>query len=295
MPTQKFRYNIHKMTETITLKTTTSARRLLAVFAHPDDESFGCGGMLAKYAQAGVAVHLICATKGEVGDVAADLLVGYDSIAALREAELLDAAQALGLHAIHYLGYRDSGMTGSNANQHPQATINAPLPVVAAQIRAVIAAVQPQVVVTFDPIGGYRHPDHIAMHQATLLACEQLSAQPDAWQPERWYYSTFSRWLLKVIIRVLPLFRQDPKAFGKNKDIDLTSLATVDYPLHAAIALPAAARLAKFNASECHRSQISGSPTFRKFQRWFNRTEHFMRAYPPVAADYRESSLFPDN
>ena len=131
----------------------------MAVLAHPDDETFGMGGTLALYAQKGVSVHLICATRGEVGDVEPHFMEGYESIGELREHELRCAAEILGLSGVHFLDYRDSGMPGSPDNEHPQALAAAPLDEVAAKVTGYIRELQPQVVLTFDPIGGYRHPD----------------------------------------------------------------------------------------------------------------------------------------
>jgi N-acetyl-1-D-myo-inositol-2-amino-2-deoxy-alpha-D-glucopyranoside deacetylase len=100
---------------------------LLAVLAHPDDESFGMGGTLALYAARGVEVHLVCATRGEVGEVSPELMKGFSSIAERREAELRCAAGVLGLAGVHFLDYRDSGMPGSEDNTHPQALAAQPL------------------------------------------------------------------------------------------------------------------------------------------------------------------------
>ena len=95
---------------------------MLAVLAHPDDESFGMGGTLALYARRGVAVHLVCATRGEAGEVDEQLLSGKRSIAELRENELRCAAQKLGLAGVHFLGYRDSGMAGSGWRERPESS-----------------------------------------------------------------------------------------------------------------------------------------------------------------------------
>ena len=97
-----------------------TGRRLLAIFAHPDDETFGPGGTLALYARRGDEIHLICATRGEVGEAPPDLK-GFASVGAMREDELRRAASVLGLKAVRFLGYRDSGMPGSPDNHHPQA------------------------------------------------------------------------------------------------------------------------------------------------------------------------------
>ena len=107
---------------------------LLSVLAHPDDESFGMGGTLAYYADQGVDVYLICATRGEVGEVAPEYLKNYHSIGELREAELRCASAHLGLAGIHFMDYRDSGMVGSPENDHPEAFINAPVDEVARKI-----------------------------------------------------------------------------------------------------------------------------------------------------------------
>ena len=146
-----------------------SGRRLLGVFAHPDDETFGIGGTLALYARRGVETHVVCATRGEVGE-APDDLKGFATKAEMRTGELECAARILGLTSVRYLGYRDSGMPGSEHNTHAEATAATPLADVARKIAWHIRDIRPQVIVTFDPIGGYRHPDHIAVHQSTLEA-----------------------------------------------------------------------------------------------------------------------------
>src|SRR5215813_11421541 len=125
-------------------------RTLLVVYPHPDDESFSNGGTLARYAAQGAAVHYACATRGECGTVAPALLEGYADVAALRTAEQECAARALGLAAVHFLGYRDSGMRGTADNNHPAALIQAPLEQVAGQITALIRALRPQVLLTFN-------------------------------------------------------------------------------------------------------------------------------------------------
>ena len=145
-------------------------KKILAVLAHPDDESFGMGGTLALYAQQGAEVHLICATRGEAGEVDEKFLEGYDSIAERRESELRCAASHLGLKNVHFLSYRDSGMTGSLDNQHPEALINAPLEKVTGEVVEYIRTLQPDLVLTFDPVGGYHHPDHIHIQKAAVEA-----------------------------------------------------------------------------------------------------------------------------
>jgi len=166
---------------------------ILAVLAHPDDESFGMGGTLALYAERGVQVYLACATRGEVGEVGPEYLKDYASIADLRESELRCAAGHLGLSEVFFLNYRDSGMVGSPDNDHPQALGAAPVEEVAAKVADIIREIKPQIVLTFDPIGGYRHPDHIHIHKATKLAFDLAGDAAfervlPPYKPEKLYY-----------------------------------------------------------------------------------------------------------
>lgn len=261
---------------------------LLAVLAHPDDESFGMGGTLALYAERGVEVHLVCATRGEAGEVGPEYLLDFTSIAELREAELRCAAGHLGLAGVHMLNYRDSGMAGSSDNEHPAALINAPLDEVAAQVADLIRTFRPQVVLTFDPIGGYRHPDHIHIHKAATQAFSMAGdaayrSDLPAYQPQRLYYHTISKRFLRVAMRLLQLFGKDPRRWGRNEDIDLTQLI-VDFPTHARINYRAVEKR-KAAASQCHASQIGPAITGGAFS-WlfrllgFGSVDLFMQASP---------------
>ncbi len=275
-------------------------KTLLAVLAHPDDESFGMGGTLALYARRGVVVHLVCATRGEAGEVSAEMLAGFASIADLREHELCCAAEKLGLAGVHFLDYRDSGMPDSPDNQHPQALVNAPLDDVAGKIVEHIRRLRPQVVVTFDPIGGYRHPDHIAVHKATVRAFE-LSGDPQIetgeyppFRPEKLYFHTFPRRWLTLAVRLMPLLGQDPRRMGQNKDIDLVALTNENFPVHAWIDYREVMAV-KEAASACHASQ-TGMVRTGGLLRWVFRLasgkDTYMRAYPPPMPGTREHDLF---
>ncbi|MDF1500630.1 MAG: PIG-L family deacetylase [Anaerolineales bacterium] len=274
----------------------TPGRKLLAVFAHPDDESFGPGGTLALYAKQGVAVHLICATRGEVGETPADLGERTDeNIARLREDELRCAARALKLEEVHFLDYRDSGMPGADTNRHPRALASAPVEQVADKIAVLMRRIQPQVVITFDPIGGYRHPDHVAIHDATARAFHDVLARPGTHNspPQKLYYHTFPKRLMRLMVRLMPLFGQNPREFGINKDIDLTEIASVNYPIHANIQVRSVMS-EKAEASACHASQhAGGSGGILGFAlRFFGTKEPFMRAYPPAPDSLHERDLF---
>jgi N-acetyl-1-D-myo-inositol-2-amino-2-deoxy-alpha-D-glucopyranoside deacetylase len=272
---------------------------ILAVLAHPDDETFGMGGTLALYAQRGAQVYLVCATRGEVGDVDPQYMQGFDTIAERREYELRCAAQKLGLKGVFFLGYRDSGMPGAADNHHPKALAAAPLEEVADKVVGYIRQLRPEVVLTFDPIGGYRHPDHIAVHDATVRAFAltgrsdyRTDGQPP-YQPQKLYFYTIPRGYLRWAVRLLPLFGKDPHHWGRNGDVDLASLAVEDFPVHAVVDISTVQEL-KTEASLCHESQ-GGSGMVRGLMGWLGRIggsrEAFMRAYPEPDGKRREKDL----
>ncbi|MBI3942767.1 MAG: PIG-L family deacetylase [Chloroflexi bacterium] len=281
-------------------------RVLLAVFAHPDDESFGPGGTLARYAAEGVQVHLACATRGEVGGVDPELLQGYQDIAQLRTQELYCAARHLGLAGISFLGYRDSGMEGSEDNLHPESLAAAPLEDVTGKLVRLIRELKPQVVMTFDPVGGYFHPDHIACHKATVAAFQRAGngAPPTGqgqqelapYQPQKLYYSTIPRNLIKFVVRVMPFLGGDPERIGRNRDINLKRIAEVNLPVTSVIDVTPYLKQ-KEEASACHKSQGSGPGAFGRLPRFVQRRmmgrESFSRAVPPpVPGEAKERDLF---
>jgi N-acetyl-1-D-myo-inositol-2-amino-2-deoxy-alpha-D-glucopyranoside deacetylase len=274
---------------------------MLVCLAHPDDETFGTGGTLALYARRGVKVHVLCGTRGEVGEMDPELLQGFSSIAERRESELRCAAGVLGLSGVYFLGFRDSGMPGTPDNQHLNALAAQPLEEVAVKVAHYIRLIKPQVMVTHDPIGGYKHPDHIAMHRTTVRAFELASdsnftGDLPAFKPQKLYYQTMPKVLLRWGVRLAPLFGMDPHRFGNNKDIDLASLvAEGDFPTHARIDCRSVSDV-RDEASACHASQgggVIGRMGLMTFlRRYFGSTETFMRAYPPPEIGLREKDLF---
>jgi LmbE family N-acetylglucosaminyl deacetylase len=277
---------------------------LLAVFAHPDDESFGPGGTLARYARSGVDVWLICATDGDAGTVDAEMLANVASTSQLRAAELCCAAQTLGLRGVDWLGYRDSGMAGSPDNQHPASLYQAPMDEVVGKIVASMRKHRPQVVICDNQFGGYGHPDHIKLHQATTRAFEianDATQYPEAgppWQPQRLYFTAFSPGLLKLLVRLMPLFRQDPRKVGRNHDIDLVQIVSWETPIHARVDVRSYLEI-KDKASACHKSQGGDQDSFKWIPQFIQRrywgSETFTRGVPapepgaPVERDLFEN------
>ncbi len=270
-------------------------KKILAVLAHPDDESFGLGGTLALYSQRGFETYYVCATRGEAGTVDAEHLKGFKDTAEMRTDELLRAAKHLGLKEVIFLDYRDSGMPGMEDNKHPNAQINAPIDEVAGRVVKHIREIKPDIVLTFDPIGGYKHPDHIHIHKATVLAFENAdntSFHPEAgapFKPQALYYQVFPKGILRAAVFLMPFFGKDPTKFGRNGDINIKELAEVTFPIHVRLNTRSASE-AKTKASECHASQGGGQ--MRRglmgfVTRMFGEREDYMRAYPPVSDGFR--------
>lgn len=273
-------------------------KKILAVLAHPDDESFGLGGTLALYAKRGYETYYVCATRGEAGSVDPEFLNGFKDTAEMRTDELNRAAKELGLKEVIFLGYRDSGMPGMEANNHPDAQINHPIEEVAGKVVKHIREIKPDVVITFDPIGGYKHPDHIHIHKATVMAfanAGDASFHPQAgepFKPQALYFQVFPRWFLRVMTRLMPLIGRDPTKWGRNGDINLKELAEVDFPVHVRLNIRSVADI-KRKASEQHASQ--GGIQMRRglmgfITKVFGEKEDFMRAYPPVNGDHKQKS-----
>ncbi|MFC1910063.1 PIG-L deacetylase family protein [Chloroflexota bacterium] len=279
-------------------------QKTLAFFgAHPDDESFGVGSTLAEYAASGVNVYYVCSTGGELGTVDKRHFVEHETIEKIRDAELKCAAEALGLADVFYLGYRDSGMPGSAENKHPDSLAAAPVDKVAAQAVKIMRQIRPDVVITHDAQGGYGHPDHIATHNAVLHAFHDagnLQCYPEAgepFQPQKLYFSVRSLKIIKIMAKLMPLLGQDSHHFGRNKDIDITKMIGVEYPVDAVIRLSRKSVRRRNQAVACHASQSS-----RRGRPWLFRIieilenirgprGYFMRAYPPPT-NQREKDLF---
>jgi N-acetyl-1-D-myo-inositol-2-amino-2-deoxy-alpha-D-glucopyranoside deacetylase len=156
-------------------------RRLLLVHAHPDDESINNGATMARYAAEGAGVTLVTCTLGEEGEVIPPELAHLapdrdDTLGAYRVGELAAAMRELGVTDHRFLGgegrYRDSGMMGLATNDRPDCFWQAPLDEAAGHLAEVIREVRPQVLVTYDPNGGYGHPDHIMAHRVAMRGAE---------------------------------------------------------------------------------------------------------------------------
>lgn len=173
----------------------TQSLKLLAVFAHPDDESLGMGGTLAKYSAEGVETHLICASRGERGWFGPEESnPGWEGLGKIRTKELENAVNELGVKGLHFLGYIDGDVDQAD---HAEAI---------GRIVTHIRRIKPQVVVTFPPDGNYGHPDHIAIGQfaSAALVCAADSSYHDpeklpAHRVSKLYYMVDSEGFVKLI------------------------------------------------------------------------------------------------
>jgi LmbE family N-acetylglucosaminyl deacetylase len=150
---------------------------LMAVHAHPDDEASSTGGVLAHYSAAGVRTVVVTCTNGEFGDAPGQVKPGEEghdeqAVAQLRLDELRQSAKILGVTHLELLGYHDSGMPDWEYRNRPDAFCNIPLDVVAGRITALIERYRPQVVVSYDPVGAYQHPDHVHAARAAAAAAD---------------------------------------------------------------------------------------------------------------------------
>ncbi|HLN06696.1 MAG TPA: mycothiol conjugate amidase Mca [Acidimicrobiales bacterium] len=176
---------------------------ILTVHAHPDDEASKGAGTIAKYHAAGVHTVLVTCTGGEEGEILNPVMDTPEvraDIAEVRRRELSRAAEIIGYKEVVLLGYRDSGMPGSEANSDPRAFAAHPLEEAVERLVAEIRRVRPQVIITYgDDQQYYPHPDHIRVHDISVAAFD-ASADPQAfpsagrpYQPSKMYYSVWSR------------------------------------------------------------------------------------------------------
>lgn len=162
---------------------------LMAVHAHPDDESSSTGGVLATYSAEGIRTVVVTCTNGEFGDAPGGIKPGQDghdedTVAQIRLAELHQATKLLGVTDLELLGYHDSGMVEWDYKNRPDAFCNIPPAEVTGRISALIEHYRPQVVITYDDKGLYQHPDHVYASQMTQAAVAQTGI------PAKLYLST---------------------------------------------------------------------------------------------------------
>ncbi len=274
---------------------------LFMVHAHPDDETIGTGGTLARYASEGVHTVLVCCTRGEEGeihDATLDAAEAKSHLGQIREAELRRAAAALGVGALHFLPYRDSGMAGSLAAARPDSFARASVDDATWRVATLIRETRPQVVVVYDPGGGYGHPDHVKAHQVVVRAIAraiQGDDGRDGWTVQKLYYPAIALSALKAANAAMSARGLPPPFDDDDQRFDARQKALPDAALTARIAV-APYRTQVVAALRAHRTQLDDDDVLLSLPpdiaaRTFA-VESYVRAWTRVAAPEHEDDLF---
>ena len=251
---------------------------LLCFHAHPDDEAIATGGTMARAAAEGHRVVLVVATGGEYGETPDDLADG-ETLADRRAAETTASAEALGIQVVHFLGYADSGMTGWEQNQRPEALMNAPVDEAAERLAAILRSENVDVLTHYDWHGNYGHPDHIAVHQVGRRAAE-IAGTPYVYQ------ATMNRDHMKRLMEAARAGGAQVPDFGDDDAPGTDDGNPFGMPeAELTTAVDVAAFIGQKRASmKAHRSQISDSSFFMEMPEeifamsfgteWFIREQH---------------------
>jgi mycothiol S-conjugate amidase len=271
---------------------------LLAIFAHPDDETFGLGGTMARCSARGVPVTMLCATRGEVGEISPGTGATPDTLGRFREEELRVAMEMLGVTDVRMLGFRDSGMQGTPENDDERALVKAHPDAVTHMLVRAIRELRPSVVATWDESGGYGHPDHVAVHHhatAAFHAAGDASKYPtagEAWQARRLFYTAIPMKEFERLMREMreagidvPSVAEDDNAMAELPRVEPNCIIDVGDLVEL-----------KERAMLAHRTQISDMDPFMRMpaelrHRFFGR-EYFYQAHPQLPADVMLDDLF---
>lgn len=278
---------------------------LLLVHAHPDDESCATGGTIAHHVDAGVDVTLVTCTRGEQGRIALPQLAHLaadqqDRLGQYRAGELRAALHHLGVGDHHYLGgegrFRDSGRMGLKSNEHPEAFWQANVDEAAAWLAELIDRRRPQAVVTYDPNGGYGHPDHIQTHRVTMRALELAS-----WRSPLVYWCAVPE---NVLATQLSALAEREKKLGRMWiDPDPSNYPDGVHPDQAITTELDITQVwqRKRSAMSAHRTQLkvvddcwvlaSGRGNLIQDKEWFIRVEKGPDGFQPVQVSERETGI----
>jgi len=274
---------------------------LLAFHAHPDDEVLSTGGVLGKYADAGEQVVVVTATDGAEGEV--HNYLNPEEISArlveVRAEELANALSILGVDNHAWLGYRDSGMMGTEPNSHPDCFWQADFMEAVGRMVRLIRRYRPEVMTVYDPFGGYGHPDHINVHRvgtAAFFGASDLGRFPleegeRLWEPVKLYWSVWPRSRIvnyaKIQFERGDITEEDLERarHAGTPDEDVTT--TVDVRDRVTV---------KMKALQAHRSQVpadwSWMSVAEELLPEIVGKETFLRVFSRVESPHRETDLF---
>lgn len=232
--------------------------RALLVHAHPDDETINNGATMALYAALGAQVTLVTCTRGEEGEILtpelSHLASGQDDgLGKHRETELANAMNALGITDYRFLAqgikiYRDSGMMGTEPNNRPDVFWQADLDEAADYLVKIIEEIKPHILITYDEIGGYGHPDHIQAHRVAMRAAEKSE-----WQIQKIYWNTMPR---SVLAESMEKMKEIGSDFFGAESVDDIPFAKDDQFVHALVDGNAYVEQ-KMDAMKAHHTQIA--------------------------------------
>ncbi len=265
-------------------------RRVLAVYAHPDDEG-QASGTLAAFVAHGHRVTLVCATRGEVGEISDLSLSTAETLWYTRELELRAAMAQISVSDVRFLPYRDSGMAGTPENDDRTCLHRQPAGSVVETLVAIMREVRPHIVITWDPTGGYGHLDHLAVHRHTVAAFDaagDADAFPDAgarWSPERLYWSAFAlKRYAKLLFEMERRGLEPPPIGDELRELLANSMKDPD-PVVSVVQDVRPYLELTLRASSMHSSQFGESRGFANLPDDLRESvlgeERFYRAHPP--------------
>ena len=267
-------------------------KKLMAIFAHPDDEG-AMGGTLTHYAQQGVEIMLVCATRGEVGEISDPALATPETLGEVRQRELEAACKIYGIQHLEFLNHRDSGMVDTPENEDPRALVQADPETVIGQLVGLMRQFRPNSVVTFEPFGWYGHPDHQIMSKWATAAYPLVSdstAYPnlgDVWHPDKFFYSVipFSRFG-GMIEKAVAAGYIEESGFGIS--IPREQQQKTEEAVTHIIDVAAYFEVAQA-ASRSHQTQFGPDSIFRKIpaemMKEASSHEHFIQVLPEISAE----------
>jgi LmbE family N-acetylglucosaminyl deacetylase len=272
----------------------------LAVHAHPDDEASSTGGLYRLLANQGVRTVLVTCTNGECGDSPSGAKPDadehdMDEVAAVRKVELDNAVEILGISRLVRLGYRDSGMMGWPHNSNDGSFWGTPVAEAAKRLADLLMEERPQVIVTYNEIGFYGHPDHIQANRITLAALEMIDFEPTLYYnaiPDSVFEEMRKRWEEEDESR-----REEGKTSTALEEVEEEipeQMSTPDELISAAVDI-ASVNSVKFDALAAHASQIADSFWMKMGREAFcetNKTEWFVRVTNPQRLEGCVTDIF---
>ena len=259
--------------------------KVVCFFAHPDDEAFGSGGTLAELVLKGHHVTTVCATNGDVGEISDPSLATRENLWKVRQNELRSAMEITGVPDVRFLGYRDSGMDGTEDNNNPASLYQSEPADVENRITSIISELKPNLILTHDPTGGYGHPDHLTVHRRVTSVVNSMNSD----RPYLYYVcfpkSNFRKlWQQMTDAGITPPFAKEQLENIGSPDDYVTTVRDVSNYVDV-----------KKASLNCHQTQLDPTGPFSKMapeslSEWMS-TEYFYLTTPSSKASQHDILL----